>query len=269
MIVPVETPSDPRLAAYRVVSEPALARARGQFVAEGRFVVERLIHQRRFGIQSVLVSPAALAAMEHALALLPADVAVFVLPAPHFETVAGFNIHRGCLALAERGAPAALTTCVAGARRLLVLEGIGNPDNMGGIFRNAAAFSVNAVLLGPGCCDPLYRKAIRTSMGASLTVPFAELAAWPDSLRLVKDGGRRLIGLTPAAPSMSLERYAAEGALTSWALLLGNEGDGLSAAALAHCDARVRIPTSDAVDSLNVAVACGIALARLSSEATV
>lgn len=267
MIVFVDDPADHRLAGYAAISDPQLARDRGLFVAEGRFVVDRLIADRRFAVQSVLVTATALAALSPVLGTLPDSVPVFVLPAHHVQSVTGFNIHRGCLALAARGPRLTVEECVRSASRLVVLEGITNADNIGGIFRNAAAFGVDAVILSPGCCDPLYRKAIRTSMAATLRVPFADAEAWPDVLRRLRESGFSLLALTPQAPSMTLAQLALSAPPAKWAFLLGTEGDGLTAAALAHADCRVRIPIGTAVDSLNVAVASGIALSRLSGGA--
>lgn len=268
MIVPIDDPLDQRLVRYAAVSDPRLARDHGLFVAEGRLVVERLISCRRFEVESVLVSPTALSAMSLLWAALPEHVPVFVLPADQFQRVAGINVHRGCLALARRGSSTSLEETLQASRRVLVLEGIGNADNVGGIFRNAAAFAVDAVVLGPGCCDPLYRKSIRTSMAATLVVPFTIADPWPEALASIRDRGFSILALTPRSSALTLEQVVQGGVPQKWAMVLGAEGGGLTEAALAHADTPVRIPTSDAVDSLNVAVACGIALARLSAGAT-
>ena len=148
------------------------------------------------------------------------------------------------------------------AERLVVLEGIANPDNMGGIFRNAAAFGAAGVVIGPGCCDPLYRKAIRVSMGAALTVPFAEAGPeWPRGVEELRQAGFRVLALTPAAGAVDVAAAAAA-AGGRVALLAGSEGEGLTEAAMALSDLRVRIPLAPGTDSLNVATAVGIALHR-------
>ncbi len=148
------------------------------------------------------------------------------------------------------------------ARRLIViLEGVGNADNTGGVFRNALAFGADAVLLSPTCCDPLYRKAIRTSMGATFRVPFRRLHDWPADLDLVKRAGFLLVALTPRADAKDLDQSArllARG--RSLALLIGNEGLGVTPEAEGKADERVRIAMSAGVDSLNLATAAGIAL---------
>ena len=144
-----------------------------------------------------------------------------------------------------------------------MLEAVANADNVGGIFRNAAAFGAGAVLLSPACCDPLYRKAIRTSMAAVLRVPFARCDDWPQDLVRLRDRGFRIVALTPREPAAMLADFAARPRPERVALLAGTEGAGLSAAAEQLADERVRIPIESAVDSLNVAVAVGIALHAL------
>lgn len=260
---------DPRVAEYHGVADPAAIARSGRFVAEGRLVVERVIARTvevsAFTIESVLLSDAALTAMEAVIRAVP-QVPVFVCPASEFGQLAGLNLHRGCLALVQRPPEPSVESLVGPARTLLVLERVGNPDNIGGIFRSAAAFGVDAILLSPGCGDPLYRKAIRTSMAAALTVPFAWLTPWPDRLQQLRADGYEIAALTPQPPSLTLAEYAdirRQGGRPRLALLLGTEGPGLTSDALAQADVRVRIPMVPAVDSLNVAVACGIALSHL------
>ena len=150
---------------------------------------------------------------------------------------------------------------LASARTLVVLEAVSNADNVGGVFRNAAAFGVGGVLLSPTCCDPLYRKAIRTSMGATLRVPFARAGAgdWPGVLTRVRAAGFTIVALTPREPSETLEAFAARPRAPRIALIVGTEGAGLTPAVEAAADYRVRIPIAGGVDSLNLAVAAGIA----------
>lgn len=268
----VDRAADPRLADYRWVARPAELLRRGWFVAEGRLVVERLLAVGRYQIESLLVSESALEALSPALQRGPLSAPVYVC-APHlFEQLTGHDFHRGCLGLVRRPEPTPWTEVAAQARALLVLEGVANPDNVGGVFRNAAAFGVEGVLLDPRSADPLYRKAIRTSMGATLRVPFATLGAgalpWPECLAELEACGFELVALTPSAGARELDEFAlahagsgaARGRL---ALLLGAEGPGLSERALELARHRVRIPIRPEVDSLNLAVACGIALQRL------
>lgn len=192
-------------------------------------------------------------------------IPVYVVPQGVMNAVTGFNIHRGCLAIGERGTPLDWRMLTGTARRLVVLERVANTDNVGAIFRNAAAFKVDAVLLGPDCADPLYRKSIRTSMAAALTIPFAHLAPWPEALRMLRDDGFRVLGLTPCPSAQNLsDRFGeARRPRARVALVAGHEGDGLTADAINACDTRVRIPMTANHDSLNVATAVAIALYEL------
>jgi tRNA G18 (ribose-2'-O)-methylase SpoU len=227
-----------------------------------------VIEDGRFAIRSLLLSEAAQQQLGGLLARLDPAVPVHVRPTQSFRDITGFNIHRGCIALVARP-PELDPDAVAGGARLLVwLESIANPDNVGGIFRNAAAFGADGVLLDAATGDPLYRKAIRTSMAATLRVPFARVHS-PDVLPKLRTMGFTVAALTPHEPAASLERFANQPRPPRLVLLLGNEGDGLSAAAAASADVRLRIPMNTDVDSLNVAVAAGIALSRLTRFADV
>ena len=261
----IETADDPRVAAYRDVGDPELLRGRGLFVAEGRLVVRRVIGHARFNVQSLLLNDAARMALAPDLARLPPAVPVFVCATKLFERVTSYDIHRGCLALVERGRPSPVDEVIEDARLVVVLENVANADNIGGVFRNAAAFGADAVLLTPSSCDPLYRKAIRTSMAASLTVPTARLHDWPDALSTLKNRGFTLVAMTPNEPAETLDIFARGPRPARIALLVGAEATGLSEAAMAHAVRRVRIPIRPDVDSLNLAVAVGIALSRLST----
>ena len=192
------------------------------------------------------------------------DLEVFQVPQAVMNDVAGFNIHRGCLALAGRPAPRAWEDVATHASRLMVLEGVGDADNVGSAFRCAAAFGVGGILLGPACADPLYRKSIRTSMAATLTVPFAVAQPWPDVLAALQFRGWHVIGLTPATDQEPLWEAAAGARHRRTALVFGHEGDGLTAGARAACTVLARIPMAPGVDSLNVAVSAGVALYELS-----
>ena len=265
--IEITSVEDSCLLPYRDVANPRALIDAGLFVAEGRLVVERLLAQPRFRTHSVLLTRAACDALSATLAGSTSSPPVFLVSQRVMNDIAGFNIHRGCLALAERPARETVTAAhLTGARRIVVLEGVNNPDNIGGIFRSAAAFGVDLVVLGPACADPLYRKAIRTSMAATLLVPFVDAGGWPDALDLLRDAGFERIALTPAAdasPIDDLDRLAPR-----VALLIGAEGDGLTTDALARADRRVRIAMASGIDSLNVTVAASIALHHWSSAAT-
>lgn len=267
--VRVAAVDDPRLDDFRIVSDPALMRDRGLFVAEGRRAVERLLASR-FRARSLLVIDGALEGLAPALAACGDERRpdVYVADAAQLRLVTGFRFHRGCLALGERPRPgtqgAGLPRAAPG-RPLVVLEGVSDPDNVGSIFRNAAAFGAAGVVLSPTCADPLYRKAIRTSMGTTLQLPFRVAGDWPGVLARVRDDGARVIALTPLEPATEIEAFVrrGRGSAAGLALLLGNEGDGVSRDALDLCDERVRIDIEPAVDSLNVAHAAAIALQRI------
>jgi tRNA G18 (ribose-2'-O)-methylase SpoU len=231
-------------------------------VAEGRQVVRQLLTASRFRTRSVLVSTSALEGLRDVLEVY--DLPVYTMPADRMATLVGFNMHRGCLAVGERPPAPGMEALMRGAAPsglLVVGERIGNADNMGAMFRNALAFGAGGVLLSPGCCDPLYRKAIRVSIGAALRVPFGVADTWPGCLQAVKDAGFRVLGLTPAPASRRLEDALAS--LTPparVALMLGHEGDGLSDGARQAADDCAHIAMANGVDSLNVATAAGIAL---------
>ena len=262
----LERPGDPRVAEYRDVPEPELIRARGLFVAEGRLVVRRLIDERRFGVRSLLLSDAARGDLEPWLARLDPDLPVYVCAADHFLDMTGLDIHRGCLALVQRPPASPLDDVLRNARLVVALEDVANADNVGGVFRNVAAFGADAVLLSPSCCDPFYRKAIRTSMAATLRVPFARIA-WHEGLSDLRARGFTLVALTPREPAQALDDFSRATRPDRLVLLVGTEGAGLSPAVERAADVRVRIPMSAAVDSLNLAVATGIVLSRLTSDA--
>jgi tRNA G18 (ribose-2'-O)-methylase SpoU len=257
----LEGADDPRAADYAHIGDPAWLRDRGLFVAEGRLVVERLTAAGRFTLRSILLTAAAFEAMAGPLAAVRCPV--YLVSREVMETLTGFDFHRGCLALAERepamGAPVKLH------RRLLALEGVGNPDNVGGLFRVAEAFGAGAVLLDPSSGDPLYRKAIRTSMGAVLRLPYVRLASWPDDLDRMREEGFKVVALTPRQSAVPLDEYSRSIRHGDRLIVIvGAEGPGLSEPVLQLADALVRIAVVEGVDSLNVVVAAGIALAALS-----
>ncbi len=259
----VDSLTDGRLGEYTDVAEPELIRARGLFVAEGRRVVERLIEEKQYRIRSLLLSETAHAALGGAISGLEDRVPIYVCSTDQFLELTGYRVHRGCLALVERPGDRVVDEVIDDARLVIVLEEVGNADNVGGVFRNAAAFGAGAILLSPGCCDPLYRKAIRTSMAATLRVPYARFESWPDGLSALSRAGFTIVALTPRQPSEPLDRFTYDPVTMRTALLIGAEGAGLSEAVETIADRRVRIPIRAEVDSLNLAVAAGIALSRL------
>jgi tRNA G18 (ribose-2'-O)-methylase SpoU len=193
------------------------------------------------------------------------DVPVYLVDKWLLSGVVGFRVTRGVLASADRACPPDLSALLATSRRLAVLEGLNDFENLGALFRNAAAFGVDAVLLDATCADPLYRRSVRVSMGHVLRVPFLVLPGpWPSALEAVRRAGFTLLALTPRRDALSLPDMSPP---ERWAVLVGAEGPGLSADVLAIADERVRIPMRDEVDSLNVATAAAVAFAQLDSSA--
>ncbi len=261
MIVSVSDPADPRIEAYRQIRERDLVGRQGLFVAEGKVVLEKLLGSSRFSPLSLLIAEHRLGGLSDLVAQVPEDVPLFAAPQAVLDHVAGFPLHRGILAIGRRtDTPSAdaLLARLPERALVLVLCGIANHDNMGGIFRNAAAFGADAILLDPECCDPLYRKSIRVSVGAALLVPFARIAREEDVLALIDRHG-----FSPLALSPSGDRELAElSPAARTAVLLGAEGPGLSPMLLARSDT-VRIAMAPGFDSLNVATTSGIALHHL------
>ena len=261
MILPVSDPEDPRLDGYRNVRERDLHGRRGLFVAEGEVVLRVLLSRSRYPVESILVSAARLEAARSLIAQAPPETPIYCADQAVMDRLVGFPIHRGVLALARRGPDRSATEIVDGLHPcalVVALIGLTNHDNVGGVFRNAAAFGADAVLLDRTSCDPLYRKAIRVSVGGSLMVPFARGGDAGSLVDILLAQGFTLIGLTPSGemPIGAVRRDARA------ALILGAEGDGLPPAVLARTR-RVRIPMAGGFDSLNVATASGIALHQL------
>jgi tRNA G18 (ribose-2'-O)-methylase SpoU len=258
-LIEVDSAADPRLDDFRDLTDADVRPdRRGLVIAEGVSVVERLARSP-YPVRAVFGVARRVEALTPVLA--PLDVPVYVADKWLLSDVVGFRVTRGVLASADRPAPATAAELLGPARRVAVLEGLNDFENTGALFRNAAAFGIDAVLLDPRCADPLYRRSVRVSMGHVLNVPFARLPEpWPQSLDVVRAAGFRVLALTPRAAARPLSGVAAAG---KWAVLLGAEGPGLSAAALARADDLVRIPMAPGVDSLNVATAAAVAFAHL------
>ena len=255
----IDNIADSRLADYRNIPDPQLIRDRGLFIAEGRFVVRRLLTESTFPAKSIMVTEQARVAMGDVLAAR-ADVPVYVVTPSVINSITGFNIHRGCLAVGERPEPRPWEDIILGARMLVLLERIANADNVGSVFRNAAAFGADAILLDETTTDPLYRKAIRTSMGAALVMPFTRVPDLPDAVARLRTDGFATVALTPSATAIPLAEVVSDAGGRPVALVLGHEGEGLTERMLAACEYHARIPISSDVDSLNVATASAIAL---------
>jgi tRNA G18 (ribose-2'-O)-methylase SpoU len=256
-LVEIDDPADPRVADFRDLSDADVRPdRRGVVIAEGVNVVERLVGSS-YPVRAVLGVPERIEALRPVLDRL--DVAVYAVDKWTFSQIVGFRVTRGVMASAGRPPRVSIAALLTRSRRLAVLEALNDFENLGALFRNAAAFGVDAVLLDPTCADPLYRRSVRVSMGHVLRVPFAVLdGAWPQSLDVLRDF--TVLAMTPDPSAPPLRELTVP---DRWALLLGAEGPGLSPAALAVADAQVRIPMAEGVDSLNVATAAAIAFATL------
>jgi tRNA G18 (ribose-2'-O)-methylase SpoU len=262
MPIVISDPDDPRIEAYRAIRERDLVGRQHRFIVEGEVVLRVLAQQRRFPVESVLLAESRAEPLRDVIAALPSDVPVYLASRAVMDAVVGFPIHRGILAVARRMPLPPVAECLASLPpRALVLGlvGLANHDNVGGIFRNAAAFGADAVLLDETSCDPLYRKAIRVSVGGVLVVPFARSASASDMVADLQASGFDVLALSPAGAD-TLD--AVKPALRT-ALLLGAEGPGLPAALLARTRT-ISIPMRSGFDSLNVATTSGIALHHLS-----
>ncbi len=260
----ITDPSDRRIEAYREIRERDLVGRQNRFVAEGRVVLNVLASQSRFECESVLVLENKLAGIGPVLESLPENVPIYVAAKNVIDRIAGFPVHRGILAIGRRKemeAPASLLARLPASAVVLVLSGISNHDNIGGIFRNAAAFGAAAVLLDPQCCDPLYRKAIRVSVGGVLKVPFARIDSVGEAIGLLSGHGFDCWALSPAGThSIDSCRFSPR-----TAFILGSEGDGLAPEVLQSSNT-MRIPIMGSFDSLNVATSSAIALHRCFAE---
>ena len=265
LATPITDPGDPRIADYRQLKERHLSAQGGRFIAESERVVRRLLASG-LAVHSLLLTAPRLAALA---TLIDGDgdgarpFPIYVAGQAVMDAIAGFHVHRGCLAIAERPVARAIP---AGARLLVVVEDLVDVDNLGAIARNAAAFGADALVLSPRSADPFYRKAIRVSLGSVFSLPVIRLRAWPEDLvALKRDHAFAVVGAALGGGAIPLDGFKPPPRI---ALLLGAEGPGLSPPALAACDHRVTIPMSPGADSLNVATAAAIFLYRFTRVAT-
>lgn len=297
-LVAVDDPTDPRLADYRDLRDPAgrhrYETDQGVFMVEGRVAVRRLV-QSPYPVASLLVDDhQATAAADLVDAVRVLGAPVYVGSRPVIAATVGFPLHRGVVAAARRlpqPTPDQIIETALRRRRsgcgavLGVLEGLNDHENIGAVFRNAAAFAVDGILLDPSCADPLYRRSVRVSAGHVLTTPFSRLTPWPDALGRLQAAGFVVVALAPehSAPadancqSARLTSVRSIGAITATtgsspsvppdvAVLFGAEGAGLSAAALRRADRIGSIPMAPTVDSLNVATAAAITFYELANR---
>jgi tRNA G18 (ribose-2'-O)-methylase SpoU len=260
-LILIDDPNDPRVAAYRDIKERDLVGRQGLFIAEGETVLRAFVRDAPERVRSLLIDGKRIDKLGEVLAGLQPSVPVYVAGQAVLDAIAGFHLHRGVLAVGAKPEPLSADALLAEADEravVLVLMGIANHDNLGGIFRNAAAFGVDGVILDGDCCDPFYRKAIRVSIGATLSLPTAWLAPGEDVVDLLERRGFQGLALSPAAG----ETLARLDPPARAAVLLGAEGPGLSQAVMDRVRT-VGIPMAGGFDSLNVATTSGIVLHHL------
>ncbi|WP_124712820.1 TrmH family RNA methyltransferase [Mycolicibacterium nivoides] len=269
-VIDIADPSDTRLDDFRdlnsVDRRPDLPSGKGLVIAEGVLVAQRMLASR--------FVPRALLGTDRRLTELAADLEGVDVPfyrtsADVMAAAVGFHLNRGVLASASRAPELSVAQVISGARTVAVLEGVNDHENLGSIFRNAAGLAVDAVVFGAGCADPLYRRAVRVSMGHALLVPFARAESWPGDLELLRDNGFRLMAMTPDPAAATLSEAMSQLDGDRVAVLVGAEGPGLTEHTMRASDVRVRIPMSRGTDSLNVATAAALAFyerARLGSR---
>jgi len=257
-LIAIDDPEDERVAAFRDIRERDLVGRRGLFIAEGTVVLRMLAQSTRFEAERVLVLDSRVDGISDILNLFDDATPIMVCNRAVIDRIAGFPMHRGVLAVGRAGQQDSLPgvlESVRGPALALVCAGIANHDNLGGLFRNAAAFAADFVCLDAQCCDPLYRKAIRVSVGSTLTVPYARADGLEDIVGILDAAGFDILALTPAGETTV--NAIRPGRRT--ALVVGSEGEGLPTALLQRL-ATIRIAQSSSLDSLNVSTAAGIAL---------
>ncbi|CAN5642404.1 RNA methyltransferase [soil metagenome] len=256
---------DPRLADYRNLTD-AEARRRiegddtdGIFIVEGVLALQQL-RDSDHQVRSVVVTPGRAESLSALLSDLAGGGAqILVAERSVLAGVTGYDVHRGVLAVARRRPLPDLAQILGAARRVVVLEGLNDHENLGSVFRNCAALDVDAVLLDDRSADPLYRRSIRVSLGWAMRVPYTRIGPLPEGIEALRAAGWTTIALTPAPDSVAVDHAVAAGLLDDpVALVVGAEGPGLSPTTMAACDHRVRIPMREGVDSLNVATALAV-----------
>lgn len=286
----IEDPDDPRLVDYHHLNDAAARAAAGRdldvaaatstsattgsasgdvatgsdtgcAIVEGAVALDTVI-TAGVPLRSVLLTPSRATSLAPILSSLPPSVPLYVADRSVLAGVVGFDIHRGVLASAHRPRVRAAAEVLAGCRRVIVTEGLNDHENLGSLFRNAAAFGVGAVALDERTADPLYRRSIRVSSGWAAVLPHTRIGSLPDGYSSLRVLGFRVLALTPASGALDVDEAAAQGLLDDpVAFVVGAEGPGLSSAAIEGADAAVRVPMASGVDSLNVATSLAVVAA--------
>lgn len=256
-VIEISTLADPRLADYSHQTDVALKKARGSehglYIAESALVLERALRAGHVP-RSVLALGNTI---DEARALVGDTVPIFSGPGELLEELTGYLLHRGLIAAMNRPVLPTPQALLAGARRIVIVENVADPTNIGAIFRSAGAIGADAVFVTPRSSDPLYRRSIRVSMGTVLQVPWTRIGDWPSTRTLLSSAGFQIAALALSSTAVSLRDYVAPERL---ALVLGAEGDGLTPEALAAADTIVQIPMAHGIDSLNVAATAAVAM---------
>lgn len=256
----IDDAQDPRLDDIRDLKHSD--KEKGLVFAEGPLVAGRLV-ESRFPVRAIYGFGGRLETFlgDYGEALAHRSIPVYEISRQLMGEVAGYDMHRGLLASADKAPERTVAEVIEGARTLVILEGVGDHENIGSIFRNAAGMGVDGVLFGAATADPLYRRSVRVSMGHVLRTPFAHLegttTTWQRSLDELKDAGWWLVSLTPADDAVLLREAVA--GHEKIAFLVGGEGPGLTRHAMAATDVRAKIPMAPGTDSLNVATSAAIA----------
>ncbi|WP_236683396.1 TrmH family RNA methyltransferase [Demequina sediminicola] len=256
----ITDPADPLLDDYRNLTDVALRRKiepeRGLYMAEGAKVIERALAAGHVP-RSVLASPKWATGIREVMDHMGVSAPLLVGAEELLENVTGYQVHRGALAAMHRPSLADPQELVATARRVVVLEGIVDHTNVGAIFRSAAGIGADAIICAPTCADPLYRRAVKVSMGTVFQVPWTRFEAWPQGIELLQDEGYVVAGMTLGAGAITLDELVAEDH-EKLAIVLGSEGHGITPKVDRRLDRRVTIPMMNGVDSLNVAAASAV-----------
>ncbi|MDO4761995.1 MAG: RNA methyltransferase [Corynebacterium sp.] len=270
-ITHITDPEDPRVDDFRDLkhsdNRPDLPGGKGLVIAEGPLVIGRLI-ESRFPLRAIIGFPHKLEKFfaDPDNRARTAEIPIYSIDRPTLAQLAGYDMHRGLLASADRAGDLSIAEAIDGANTVVVLEGVGDHENIGSMFRNAAGMGVDAVLFGNGCADPLYRRVVRVSMGHVLRTPFAHFEGkytnWQHGLTQLKDEGFRIVSLTPDDKADHLADALSDASGKPYqkvALLVGAEGPGLTEHAMRATDQRAKIPMAEGTDSLNLATAAAIA----------